>query len=290
MPFQYKNMIRSFDSSSVNLNKNNTKAFWVNGIDSLNNSSNNKNQQNELDIIIKLMKSETEYNITQFDTLLTIYIRKNPKTKNDIIEKVINILNTNNNLYYKTLIKCINTILELLIENFQIINLLNSMIPLLLTSLFQEENIKNINAINEICNFLGKLIKVGSSNITGLIEEIVDIIFLDIFKENPNDLNIYYTYIYLLSEIMKNSSISAFNSVIIKNGIENFTKLLGICFKNKNDILRKMSGELTTNFIKMLKKRDRETKKSYMSILYVNLLGQYEFNIKINKSFPTNFF
>ena len=51
-----------------------------------------------------------------------------------------------------------------------------------------------------------------------------------------------------------------------------------------------MSGELTTNFIKMLKKRDRETKKSYMSILYVNLLGQYEFNVKINKSFPTNFF
>ena len=286
----HKNIIKSFDSTSKKL-KNSTKTYWVNSSDSLNNSTNYKAQQNEFELIIKLMLSETESNITRFEIMLNFYIRKNTKIKNDIIEKIITTLNSNiTNIYYGALIKCINVILDLLIENFQIINLLNHTIPFILTILFQETTIKNIEAIREISNFLGKLIKIGGTNLSGLIEEIVDTIFLDIFKENPNDCNIYYAYVKLLCEIMKNSPVAGFNSVLMKNGIENFTKLFVICFKNKNYLIREVSGELTCNYIKMLLNRDNETKKSYMSILFYNILGQYEFNVKLNNTFPNNYY
>ena len=280
-----KSLQKSLNSSSIN----NTEINWTNSLDSFFNSSNNKVQENELDLIIKLMINESELNITRFDTILFFYIRKNPKIKNDIIEKIINTLNNNDNIYYKSIIKCINTILDLLTENFQIINLLNNTIPIILNCLYQEENIKSLDAIHEICIFIGKLIKIGDTHISGLIEEIVETIFFDIFKENPNDCNIYYAYIHLLSEIMYNSTMASFNSVIIKNGIENFIKLFGICFKNKNEIIRQMAGELTSSFIKMLMNRDNETKKSYVSILYYNILGQYDFNVKINDFFPNNY-
>ena len=287
----HKNIIKSLDSISSNSNKRNTSSYLINSSDSLNNSTSNKGQKNEFDLIIKLMLSETETNITRFDLYLSFYIRKNIKTLNDLLEKIVTILNANSaNIYYLAVIKCIDTILGLLIENFQIINLLNNTIPLILTILFQEENIKNIEAIGEINSFLGKLIKIGGTNLSGLIQEIVDTIFLDIFKENPNDCNIYYAYVSLLCEIMKNSPVAGFNSMLVKNGIENFTKLFGICFKNKNLIIRQISGELTCNYIKMLLNRDSETKKSYISLLYLKVFEKYEFNVKLNNIFPNNYF
>jgi hypothetical protein len=232
------------------------------------------------------MISETESYATNFELILYYYIRKNPKIKNDIIEKITTTLKNNGNMYYKSIIKCINILLDLLIDNFQIINLLNVTLPLLLSNLFQEENIKNIDSIHEICIFIGKLIKIGNTHISGLIEEIVDTIFLDIFNEKP-DCNMYYAYIHLLSEIMKNSTMASYNSVLIKNGIENYTKLFTNCYKNKNIIIREMSGELTSNFIKMLMNRDNETKKSYVSILYF-LHFFHSFGICLN--FLLNFY
>jgi len=282
-----KKSMKSFDSSSLNLNKNNIELSFPNPMNPLNNSDNSK--KSELDLIIKLMISETESYSTSFDMILYFYIRKNPKIKNDIIEKITVTLKNNTNIYYKSIIKAINTMLDLLIDNFQIINLLNVTLPLLLNNLFQEENIKNVDSIHEICNFIGKLIKIGNNHISGLIEEIVDIIFLDVFTESTNDPNMLYAYIHLLSEIMNNSSMASYNSILIKNGIENYTKLFTNCFKNKNAIIREMSGELTSNFIKMLMNRDNETKKSYVSILYFNILGQYDFNVKLNNFFPNNY-
>ena len=289
MSFQQKNKIKSFDSSSINSYKNSIKTYWINSADSIN--SNNQTQKIEFDTIMKLMLSETEFNITKFEIMLKFYIRKNPKIKNEIIEKITNTLNNSKiNIYYRAIIKCINTILDLLIENFQIINLINNIIPLVLNILFQEENIKNKQAIHELCEFIGQLIKKGNTNISGLIEEIIDTIFLDILKENPNEYNIYYAYIHLLSEIMKNSPLVSFNSIIMKNGIENFTKLQEICFKSKSDLIREMFGELTTNFVKMFINRDNETKKGYMSLLYFNIFKHYEFNVKLNNNFPNNYY
>ena len=289
MSFQQKNKIKSFDSSSINSYKNSIKTYWLNSSDSIN--SNNQTQKIEFDSCMKLMLSETEFNVTNFEIMLNFYIRKNPKIKNEIIEKITNTLNNAKiNIYYRAIIKCINTILDLLIENFQIINLVNNIIPLVLNILFQEENIKNKQAIHELCEFIGKLIKIGNINISGLIDEIIDTIFLDILKENPNEHNIYYAYIHLLSEIMKNSPFVSFNSIIMKNGIENFTKLQEICFKSKNDMIREMFGELTNNFIKMLINRDNETKKGYMSLLYFNIFKHYEYNVKLNNNFPNNYY
>ena len=288
MMFTPKKSMKLFDSSSINSNKNNLELSFPNPMNPLNNPDNNK--QNELDLIIKLMISETESYTTNFETILYFYIRKNPKIKNDIIEKITVTLKNNPNIYYKSIIKYINTILDLLIDNFQIINLLNVTLPILLSNLFLDENIKNIDSIHEICVFIGKLIKIGNTHISGLIEEIVDTIFLDIFHETQNDCNMYYAYIHLLSEIMKNSTMASYNGVLIKNGIENYTKLFTNCYKNKNIIIREMSGELTSNFIKMLMNRDDETKKSYVSIIYFNILGQYDFNVKLNNYFPNNYF
>ena len=157
----HKDIIKSFDSSSFN-------SYFENGADSLNNSTNINSQKNEFDEIIKLMNSETELNITRFDIKLGFYIRKNPKIKNDIIEKIITTLNSNSNIYYRAIIKCINCILDLLIENFQIISLLNNTIPFILSILFQEDNIKNLEIIREINEFLGKLISILYFNILSL--------------------------------------------------------------------------------------------------------------------------
>ena len=283
-----KKSMKSFDTSSISSNKKNLELSFPNPMNPLNNPDNKR--QNELDLIIKLMISETESYTTNFETILYFYIRKNPKFKNEIIEKITVTLKNNPNIYYKSIIKYINTILDLLIDNFQIINLLNITLPILLSNLFLDENIKNIDSIHEICVFIGKLIKIGNTHISGLIEEIVDTIFLDIFHESQYDCNMYYAYIHLLSEIMKNSTMASYNSVIIKNGIENYTKMFTNCYKNKNIIIREMSGELTSNFIKMLMNRDDETKKSYVSIIYLYILGQYDFNVKLNNYFPNNYF
>ena len=104
---------------------------------------NNQNEKEELDNIKRLMELETDTNSTNFEIFINFFIRKNPKLKNDIVELIIDFL-CKNKIHYKAIIKCINSILELLIDNFQIINLLNNIIPILKQNLFLEENIKNI--------------------------------------------------------------------------------------------------------------------------------------------------
>ena len=250
---------------------------------------NNQNEKEELDNIEKLMLLESDTNITKFELFINYLIRKNPKLKNDIIELIIDFL-TKNIVHYKAIIKCINVILELLIDNFQIINLLNNIIPILLRNLFLEENIKNLKAIHEISNFIGKLIKIGNTHIFALIEEIIDSIFHNIFKENSNETNLLYAYINLLSEIMKNSVNISFNNIIVKNNIGNFLSLMEQYCGNKNEEIRKMSAELTENFIYILKNRDSDTKREQITNLYDTLFNQYNANININNANDNNFF
>ena len=93
-------------------------------------SFSNETQKEKLENILRLMKQETDTNSTNFDIYIKYFLRKNAKIKDDVIEKILNFL-TQNNIHYKSIIKCIDSILELLIDNFQIINVLNAIIPIL---------------------------------------------------------------------------------------------------------------------------------------------------------------
>ena len=242
----------------------------------------NQNEKEELDNIIRLIKLETDNNVTNFDILLNYFLRKNQKIKNDVIEKILDFL-SKNNIHYKSIIKCINAILELIIDNFQIINILNNVIPLLLNNLFQEDNLKNLDAIHDICTFIGKLIKIGNIHIFGLVEEIIDSIFQNVFKNNSSESNLLYAYINLLSQIMQNSVAISFNNIIVKNNLGNFITLMEQYCSDKNEKIREISAELTENFIDMLKNRDNQTKKKYIVFLYETLFNQFSSsNVKIN--------
>ena len=257
--------------------------------ESLSINFNNQNEKEELDNIKKLMELESDTNSTKFEIFLNYFIRRNSKLKNDVIEIILNFL-SKSTIHYTAIIKCINVIMDLLIDNFQIINLLNNIIPILLTNLFLEENIKNIKAVHEISNFIGKLIKIGSTHIFGLIEKIIDFIIHNIFKQNCNDPNLLYAYINLLSEVMKNSVTIAFNNIIVKNNIGMFISLMERYCCNKNEEIRLMASELTENFIGILKNRDSDTKKLYITTLYETLFNQYNSNVNINYPNANNFF
>ena len=262
-------------------NQFNINNSFINYKESLSINYNNQNQKEELDNIIRLIKIETDTNNTKFEEMINIFLRKNQKIKNEAIEKILDFL-SKNNIHYKAIIKCLNAILELVIDNFQMINILNNVIPLLLNNLFQEENLKNNDAIRDITNFIGKLIKIGNTHIFGLVEEIMDSIFHNIFKENIRETNLAYPYIYLLSQIMKNSVTISFNNIIVKNNIGNFITLMDQYCSDKNEKLREMSAELTGNFINMFKNRDDITKNSYIMTLYETLFNQYNLNLKLN--------
>ena len=249
---------------------------------------NNQNEKEELDNIKRLMELETDTNSTNFEIFINFFIRKNPKLKNDIIELIIDFL-CKNKIHYKAIIKCINSILELLIDNFQIINLLNNIIPILKQNLFLEENIKNLKAIHEISSFIGKLIKIGNTHIFALIEKITDEIFHDILTENSNETKLY-ACINLLSEIMKNSATISFNNIIVKKHIGNLLSLIEQNSCNKNEEIRKMSAEVTENFIGILKNRDSDTKKEQITTLYETLFNQFNANVNINNVNANNYF
>ena len=60
----------------------------------------NDNNESELKLIIQLMISESETNITRFEIMLKFHIRRNQKSKNDIVEKILKIINDNDKIYY----------------------------------------------------------------------------------------------------------------------------------------------------------------------------------------------
>ena len=273
IPNQSKNLMNQIELSPSN--------SIIKFKNSLSINFNNQIQKNEFDNIIKLIKLENDTNMTKFDLYLNYFLRTYSKIKNETIDKLLSFL-AQNNIHYKATIKCINTILDILIDNFQIINILNNMIPVLLNTLFQEENLKNLTAIHEISEFIGKLIKLGNKHISGLIEEIMDSIFQDIFKENSNESNLFYAYINLLNEIMKNSIYISFNNIIVKNNLGNFITLVEQTCCDKNEKIREMSAELTGNFINIFENRNSETKKNYIMDLYETLFNQYIENIKNN--------
>ena len=273
--------------SQININSNNPFLPFK---ESLSINFTNQNEKEELDNIIRLIKLETNNNVTNFDILIKNFLRKNQKIKNDVIEKILDFL-SKNNIHYKSIIKCINAILELIIDNFQIINILNNVIPLLFNNLFQEDNLKNLDAIHDICTFIGKLIKIGNTHIFGLVEEIIDSIFLNVFKNNSSESNLLYAYINLLSQIMQNSVTISFNNIIVKNNLGNFITLMEQYCSDKNEKIREISAELTENFINMLKNRDNQTKKKYIVFLYETLFNQFSSsNVRINNVNINNYY
>ena len=157
-------------------------------------------------------------------------------------------------------------------ENNQIINFINLMVPILVKHLYQNKN-QNLSSMNKLYSFIGKLIKQGGLYIRELIENNIEILLEEFnFNEEDNKTNEIKNKslsmsIQLFSQICKNSPLLAFNKIIGKHGFDRFLKVIN-CYKDNNKEIRVLTGELIMHFIKMFIGRGKETKMFYLRLIY----------------------
>ena len=260
----------------------------------------NINQENNLNIkvtdelksifnsILSESSQSTELKYTS-NELLSMYIRKNRNKLNETLLEISKFFN-NTKINTELLIQCMDSVYYSLMENNQIINFLNLMIPILIKSLNQMKN-QNLSAINKLASFIGKLIKQGGIYIRELIESNIDILLEKFNDEDVNFMNEGNTKaicIQLFSQIFKNSSLLAFNKIVGKDGFEKFLKVID-CFNDNKKEIRIMTGELIMQFIKMFVGRDKETKLFYLKLIYDCVLQQYNENLENNNDVPNDY-
>ena len=283
-------------------NKNNSSIFQYNNkrtntskmISLNNNQENNSNKKttDELKNIFNSILSESSQTnelIYTTNELLSYYIRRNRNKLNETLIEISKFF-YNNKISTELLIQCMEGINNSLMENNQIINFLDKMVPILIKSLYQIKN-QNLSTINKLVSFIGKLIKQGGIYIRELIESNIDKLLQQFNSQNENYINEGNTKaisIQLFSQIFKNSSLLAFNKIVGKEGIDKFLKVI-YCFNDSKKEIRIMTGELIMHFIKMFVGRDKETKIYYVKLIYDEVLKQYNENLKNNNDIPNDY-
>ena len=283
----------NFPFNTGSSKRNNTsKTLTIN-----NNKDNNINikSSEELKNIFNSISSESSQSIElKFTTndLLSIYIKRNRSQLNEILIEISQFFN-NVKINPELLIQCLDSVYNSLMENNQIINFLNLMVPILVKSLYQIKN-QNISSINKLCLFIGKLLKQGGIYIRELIENNINVL-LDQFNEeeelyyiNERENKSISVSIQLLCQIFKNSPLLAFNKIVGKNGFDRFLKVIN-CFKNNKREIRYMTGELIIHFIKMFTGRDKETKLFYLKLIYEYILKEYNKNLENSNDVPNDY-
>ena len=278
---------------NINSKRTNTsKLKSVNFTKDINNNINNIKSNDELKIIFNSILSESsksnelKYNSTD---LLAIYIRRNRSKLNDVLLEISNFFN-NVKINSELLIQCIDGVFNSLIENNQIINFLNLMVPILIKSLYQIKT-QNLSAINKLASFIGKLIKQGGIYIRELIENNIEQLFQQFNEDEENDINEgnrKAISILLLCQIFKNSSLLAFNKIVGKNSFNQFLNIINY-FKDYKKEIRIMTGELIMHFIRMFSGRVKETKLFYLKLIYDHVLLEYNENAKNNNDIPNDY-
>ena len=140
-------------------NKNNSSIFQYNNkrtntskmISLNNNQENNSNKKttDELKNIFNSILSESSQTnelIYTTNELLSYYIRRNRNKLNETLIEISKFF-YNNKISTELLIQCMEGINNSLMENNQIINFLDKMVPILIKSLYQIKN-QNLSTIN----------------------------------------------------------------------------------------------------------------------------------------------
>ncbi len=249
-------------------------------------NDNNLNN-NELNEIFNKILNDKQNNLSGVK-LLCIFINKNRNNTDEIIKRISLFFNAHDNLSDFIILKTIEEVLPLLTENSQMINFLNMMLPILVNLIYFSD--KKIEELDKILNTIGSLILKGGIFTRQIIESNIENLF-DKFSNTSKSYkfeNAKYAMINLLSEIISNSPLVAFNKVIEKNTFELFLKVISENFKDNKEEIRKSIGRLIESFQKMIANRDTESKKYYNKQILNKLILYYTNNCKENNDIPNS--
>ena len=251
-------------------------------------SSNSSIQSRNLEIneLFNKLLMDSESNHVNFEKDLSICISNN-KNKNHIMQQIFDFI-SRNNLYYLTILKCLNCIINTITENDQILFFLNSSIPLLVSHLFR--NSKELKEVDTIINYISELINILKEPIKEIMEKIIDDLYdkyFDVSKikdKNTNEIA-KYIFIILSVEIGKNSP-NLISKYIDLSKFKETLKIYRECFKDKNEAIRKAIGDSVKYYIKLIEIKYKGSElysiKKYYDISYEELILGYSNNIPNN--------
>ena len=247
------------------------------------------NEENELEDIFNLITKESNsYTDPPFNSVkkLTLYIRRNRNSNEMIINKVIELLKNISNV--NMIINIVNTMLDLVTEGRN--HHLSNLIDILIKKLDNMPHTLSIS-IEKIVNIIGDLIKLDNISIQKYIEGVINKIITTLTKynEQKNAIkeNAKFYCILLLSKIIENCSLFAYNILTKEENFKNFEKII----KNLKDpklVVRYAVGELIKQFTHILKDRDYESKTKYQVLIFDILFSEYRNHIKENGGEPNN--
>ena len=219
---------------------------------------------------------------------LSYYIRRNRNNIEEIIKSLYSFLDNEDTLSEKVIVNIIDTVLNLLTENSQIINFINKIFPVLVSKFYLTN--QNISLLEDINNIVGKLIKIGVIYSRQIIENNIDSLFNKVSNENYlKNENTKCAIILFICKVIQSSSLFAFNKLtekknfkILQNLIENF--------KDPKNEMRELVYELAYQFCLMLKSRDSQTKFAYIQMIYIQTYTQFTKNIHDNGDTPNNIY
>ena len=249
--------------------------------------------KSELTEIFNEAKKESVLNYNppfQSVSRLSFYIRRNRNNIDETIKNLYVFLDTEDCLTERVIINIIDTVLNLLTENSQIINFINKMFPVLV-SRFYLTNL-NIEYLEEINNTVGELIKIGVVYSRQIIENNIDSLFNKI-SSNESYLkseNTKCAIILFICKIIQSSNLFAFNKLTEKKNFKILQNLLEN-YKDPKKETRDLVYELVYQFCLMLKTRDSQTKFSYIKTIYGQIM-YYQFmkNIHDSGDTPSNIY
>ena len=177
---------------------------------SLHSSNSEQSQaQNELNVIFTRMKTDKSH--TSIKALCS-YITKNRSNTDETIKKISLFINANDDtIPVNVILKTINSVLDLLTENSQMINFLNMVLPILVHLIYY--NNRTVNELDSITDTIGSLIKDRGIFIRQIIESKIEELF-DKFSNDSASFkfeNTKYAMIKLLSVIIYNSPTISYN-------------------------------------------------------------------------------
>ena len=234
--------------------------------DNLEYYNNNLKSSEELNSIFEtILKESLNENPSNFysSELLSIYVRKNRNKINQVLKEIADFFHREA-INPELLILCVDEIYNSLLDKNQIINFLKLILPLLIKSLYKiNVTVQNIAIINKMFSYIGKYINKGGIYIRELVEKNIDIILEKKFikkdtksKEDKKD-NSKLISLKLLSQILKNSPILAFNKIVGKNSFDRFINVMD-CYKDQNKDIRVANGILIYCFLQMFTGRDKK--------------------------------
>ena len=247
------------------------------------------NKNNELEDIFDLINKESKiYNEPPFNSVkqLKIYIRRNRNSIENIINKVIKLLQNISNV--NMMLSIVKTLFDLVTEGRN--HHLSNLIDVLIRKLDNMPQTASVS-IEKIVNTISDLIKLDNISIQKFLENVINSILNKLTKsneqKNAKTENAKFYCILLLSKIIESCSLFAYN---ILTNVENFPKILKIIpfMKDPKVVVRYAVGELIKQFNHILKDRDYGSKKKYQKKIFDKLFLEYKNHIDENNGEVTN--